>query len=100
MDIRLFSPQANGLGVGDEMDFMSALGQFQPKFGGHNSAAAVSRITGDSNLHLPGAAFRLLCHSMAGMGSGCRFYTSERGLRTETVRYSVVFGPRVLEESR
>ena len=43
--------QADRLGIGDEMDFVSALGQFYAKFGGDHSAATIGRITGDSDLH-------------------------------------------------
>jgi hypothetical protein len=42
------------------MDFVSALRQLQAEFGGDNSATAVRRITGDSNLHVRGAAFSFL----------------------------------------
>src|SRR5271169_6185492 len=45
------SGQANGLRIGNEMNLMAAASQFQSQFGGHNSAAAVGRITGDANLH-------------------------------------------------
>jgi hypothetical protein len=51
MNVGLFPAQANGLGVGDEMDIVAALGQFQAQFGGDHTAAAVGGITGDSNLH-------------------------------------------------
>jgi len=39
------------------MDFVSSLGQLQTEFRGHNSTTAVRRITGDSDLHVRGAAF-------------------------------------------
>jgi hypothetical protein len=42
------------------MDFVSALGQFQAQFRGHNAATAVRRITGDADLHVRGAAFPFL----------------------------------------
>src|ERR1700728_76905 len=76
VDVRFLAPQSNGLRVGDEMNFVSALSQLQAQFRGDDSAAAVRRITGDSDLHVREAAFSLLCHSMAGTFSSCRIYTS------------------------
>ncbi len=43
--------QPDGLGVGNEMDFVPALRQFQTQFGGHHAAAAVGGIAGDPDLH-------------------------------------------------
>jgi hypothetical protein len=43
--------QANGLGVADEVDFMTASGELHAEFGGHDSAAAVGGIAGDANFH-------------------------------------------------
>jgi hypothetical protein len=57
VDVRLLASEANGLCIGDEMDFVPALRQLQAKFRGDNSTTAVRRITGDSDLHVRGAAF-------------------------------------------
>src|ERR1700704_3123751 len=61
MNIRFGASQADGLSIRNKMNFMSALGEFQTKFGGHDAAATVGGITGDPNLHSPGAAFRWFC---------------------------------------
>ena len=60
VDVRFLAPQPDGLRVGNEMDLVSALRQLQTEFRGDDSAAAVRRITGDSDLHVRGAAFSLL----------------------------------------
>src|SRR5208337_3281821 len=51
MNVRFRPGQANGLRIGDEMNLMAAASQLKTQFGGHNSATAVGRITGDANLH-------------------------------------------------
>jgi len=53
MNVRFGAGQTNGLRIGDEMNLMAAPGEFKSQFGGHNSAAAVGGITGDTNLHAP-----------------------------------------------
>jgi len=53
VNIRLGAGQTDGLRIGDEMNLMAAAGQFQSEFGGHDTAAAVSWITGDPDLHAP-----------------------------------------------
>ncbi len=60
VDVRFLAPQPDGLRVGNEVDFVSALRQFQAQFRGHDAATAVRRITGDSDLHVRGAAFSFL----------------------------------------
>jgi hypothetical protein len=60
------------------MDFVPALSQLQTQFRGDDAAAAVRGITGNSDLHVREAAFSMLCDSMAGIRSGCRFYTRDR----------------------
>jgi hypothetical protein len=47
------------LRVGNEVDLVAPLRQFQTKFGGNNSTTAVCRITGDADLHVRGAAFSM-----------------------------------------
>jgi hypothetical protein len=42
------------------MDLVPALRQFQAQFRGNDTATAVRRITGDSDLHVRGAAFSWL----------------------------------------
>src|SRR5258708_34857093 len=51
MNVGFLAPQADGLGVGDEMNLVAALRKFQAEFRSHNAAAAVGRITRDPNLH-------------------------------------------------
>jgi len=53
MNVRFGPGQANGLGIGNEVNLVAAASKLQPQFGGHNSAAAIGRITGDPNLHAP-----------------------------------------------
>ena len=51
VNVGFLAPQPDRLRVGNEMDLVAALGQFQAEFGGDDAAAAVRRITGDSDLH-------------------------------------------------
>jgi hypothetical protein len=60
MDVRFLAPQADGLGVGNEVDFVPALRELKAQFGSDNTTSAVRRITRDSDLHLRGAAFCML----------------------------------------
>src|SRR5579863_7151507 len=52
MDVRFRAPEADGLRIRNEVDFVAALRQFQAEFGGDDTAAAIRRITGDSNFHV------------------------------------------------
>ena len=52
MDIRFRAPEADGLRIRNEVDFVAALRQFQAEFGGHNTTAAIRRITSDPNFHV------------------------------------------------
>ena len=47
MDVRFGATQANRLRVGNEMDFVTALGQFKAEFSGDDAAAAIRRIAGN-----------------------------------------------------
>jgi hypothetical protein len=47
----LFAAQPDGLRVGNEMNFVAPLGQFESEFRSHHAAAAVRGITSDPNLH-------------------------------------------------
>jgi hypothetical protein len=51
MNIGFFPAQPDGLGIRDEMNFVTALGQFQSEFRSHYAAAAVGGIARDPNLH-------------------------------------------------
>jgi hypothetical protein len=51
MDARRIRIEADGVGVGDEVDFVPARGQFHAELGGHDAAAAVCGIAGDSYVH-------------------------------------------------
>src|SRR5712692_3111879 len=77
MNVGFLASQADGLGVGNEMNLVAALRQFQTQFRGHNAAAAVRGITGDPDLHSARPPFPVL-YSMAGNNSGCRFYRAAR----------------------
>src|SRR5450756_1524355 len=45
-------PQAEGRGIGDEVDLVSALRQLDPQFRGDHSAAAVRWIARDADFHV------------------------------------------------
>ncbi len=51
IDVGFAAGEAEGLGVGDEVDLVAAGGEFDAEFGGDDSAAAVGGITGDADLH-------------------------------------------------
>src|SRR5438445_12641040 len=51
MNVGVGRGQADRLGIGNEMNFVAALGQFQPQFGCNHPTAAISRIAGDADLH-------------------------------------------------
>ncbi len=51
VNVGFLAAQPDGLGIGDEMNLVAALGQFETEFGGHHAAAAVGGITGDPDLH-------------------------------------------------
>src|SRR5438128_12570334 len=50
MNVGVGRGQADRLGIGNEMNFVAALGQFQPQFGCNHPTAAISRIAGDPDL--------------------------------------------------
>ena len=87
MNIGFGSPEPDGLGVGNEMDLVAALGQFETKFGGHDAAAAVCGVTSDPNLHSATVRpFSVVLYSMAGNNRGCRLYR-RRGLDAREGRF-------------
>ncbi len=51
MNVGFLAAQPDGLSIGDEMNLVAALGQFQTEFRSHHAAAAVGGITSDANLH-------------------------------------------------
>ena len=51
VDVGCIRVEADGIGIADEMDFVSAQGEFHAEFGGDDAAAAVRRITGDADTH-------------------------------------------------
>jgi hypothetical protein len=51
MDVGFGAPQPDWLGVGNEVNFVVSLGQFQSQLGGYHATAAVGWITGDADLH-------------------------------------------------
>jgi len=74
VDVRMRAAQPNGLGVGNEVNFVSTLRQFQPQLGRDHAAASVGRIAGDADFHA--CPFRISAralHSMAGGKPGFRF---------------------------
>jgi len=60
VDIRFCTPKPDGLRVGDKVNFVATLRQFEAKLRGDYTAPAVRGITGDSNLHVRDPALRLL----------------------------------------
>src|SRR5580692_10593961 len=55
--------ETNRIGVGDEMDFVTARGKLQAEFGGDDAAASVGGVTGDADLHERRVAFRVAVQS-------------------------------------
>jgi hypothetical protein len=51
MDIGMGLCQADRLGIRDEVNLVITIGEFDAKFGSDHTAAAVGRVTGDSNPH-------------------------------------------------
>jgi hypothetical protein len=51
MDVGFGAPQSDGLSVGNEVNFVVSLRQFQSQFSGHYATAAIGWITGDSDFH-------------------------------------------------
>src|ERR1700722_13900647 len=52
VNVRMGAAQPNGLGVGNEVDFVTALRQLQPQLGCDHATAAVGRIAGDADFHV------------------------------------------------
>ena len=48
----VFHREANRKGVTDEMYVVAAVGEFLTQLGSHHTASAVSRIAGNSDLHI------------------------------------------------
>src|SRR5262249_42709866 len=53
VNMRLGLGKPDGLSVGNEMDVVSTVRQFEPQFRGHHAAASVGGIAGDPDLHCP-----------------------------------------------
>ena len=51
MDVGLRPGQPDGLGVGDEMHLVTALGQLQSELGGNHATAAIGGITRNADSH-------------------------------------------------
>ena len=51
VDARNTGVETDRIGVGDEMNLVSAIGQFEAQFGGHDTAAAIGGIAGDADFH-------------------------------------------------
>ena len=66
MNVGLGTGQANGLRIGDEMNFVTAASEFQAEFSGDHTAAAVSWITGDADLHAPPGHYTIGFAGMVG----------------------------------
>src|SRR4029077_6854221 len=75
VNVRLYTPQADGLSVRNKMNVMSALSQFQAELCRDHAAATVGGITSDPNLHCLNICLSCFCNSMATRDHGCRFYT-------------------------
>jgi hypothetical protein len=50
-NVSLAACEAEGLRVGDEVDFMTACREFNAELGGNDAGAAVGGIAGNANLH-------------------------------------------------
>src|SRR5580658_1793661 len=85
VDVRFWSGQTNGLRIGDEMNLVAAARELKAEFGGDNSAAAVSWITGDANLHEPSTIPSLDSLEWSGMQerpSNCPLHRAPHGQRS------------------
>ena len=51
VNVGMRTGQPDGLGIGDEVNFVAALRQFQPQLGCDHAAAAVGGITGNADFH-------------------------------------------------
>ena len=52
VDVGMQFGESDGLGIGDEMNFVPTMGQFQPELGSNHPAATVCRIAGNPDLHV------------------------------------------------
>ena len=98
-DIGLRGDQADGLRIRDEMDLVSTLGKFEAELSGDNAAAAVGRITGDSDLHVRGAAFSLLLSFDGWNGQWLQILHEWRIEHSREKCYSLSLGPSVFPGS-
>jgi hypothetical protein len=55
MDVRVVGVHADGRGVADEMDVVSARGKLLAEFGGDDAGAAVGGVAGDADFHERGS---------------------------------------------
>ena len=51
VNVGMRAAQPDGLGIGNEVNFVAALRQFEPQLGCDHAAAAVGRIAGDADFH-------------------------------------------------
>ena len=95
VDARSARVEPDGVGVGDEVDLVAAVGQFQAQFGGDDAAAAVGGITGDSDLHLarltsPASEFRRTRSARSGSRPAARTSPPPNQTRTPSGATSTV----------
>src|SRR5882672_4284297 len=55
MNVRVRQIHANRRRITDEMNIVTACGQFLTELRRHDAGAAISRVAGDANAHEPGA---------------------------------------------
>src|SRR5205807_586586 len=65
MDSRMVFNQADRLGIGDEMDVVSTVGELNAELGCDHSAAAICGITRNADLHLYKGSATLRCFALA-----------------------------------
>jgi hypothetical protein len=51
-DARRIGVEADGIGIANKVDFVSAMGKLQAKFSSYNTASAVGRVASDTDSHV------------------------------------------------
>ena len=58
VNVGMRAGEPNGLSVGNEVNFVTTLGEFESEFGGDNTTATISGITSDPDLHVAGLSLQ------------------------------------------
>ena len=58
VNVGMRAGEPTGLSVGNEVNFVTTLGEFESEFGGDNTTATISGITSDPDLHVAGLSLQ------------------------------------------